>query len=68
MLCLESMVGHGLLLNMACKGVLVTVEAVVIGEGVLGALDGEDHVLVGDIDEYLEVKLGRLWILEDMQK
>jgi len=66
-LCLESMVGHGLLLNVAGKGVLVA-EAVAIGEGVLGALDGEEHVLVGDIDEYLEVELGRLRVLEDMRR
>jgi len=35
----------------------------VIGEEVLGALDREEHVLVGDIDEYLEVELGWLQVL-----
>ena len=65
---LESMVGHGQLLNVACKGVLVMVEAVAIGEGVLGALDGKEHVLVGVIDEYLEVELGRLRVLELTQR
>lgn len=66
-LCLEGMVGHGLLLNVASKGVLVA-EAVAIGKGVLGALDGEEEVAVGDIYEYLEVGLGWVGMLEDMRR
>ena len=54
MLCLEGVIGHGLLLNVAGEGVLVE-ETVAVGKGVVGAVDGQDHVMVGDVDVDLGV-------------
>lgn len=49
MLCLECMVGHRLLLNVSGEGVLVE-EAVPITERIFGALEGEGHVMIGNVD------------------
>ena len=55
MLCLEGMVGHGLLLNVAGQRVLVE-ETVPISKGVVGAVYGQDQVLVGDV--YVDLCVG----------
>lgn len=60
MLCVEGMVGHGLLLNMSGQRVLVE-ETVPISKGVLWALNGLDQVMVGDVD----VDLGVGWTCEE---
>ena len=52
MLCLEGMVGHSLLLNVAGKRVLVE-ETIPITEWILGALHGQEHVVIGYVDVHL---------------
>jgi hypothetical protein len=73
MLCVEGMVGHGLLLDVAGECVLDE-EAVPISKGVVGAVDGQDQVVVGDVDVDLgvggpgEEGGGRAHVLEDMRR
>lgn len=55
MLCFEGMVGHGLLLNVSGQRVLVE-EAVAVSKGILGALYGQCHVVVGDV--YIDLSVG----------
>ena len=50
----KGMLGHGLFFHVACECVLVC-ETVARCKGVLGALGGEGHVGVGDVDVHLRV-------------
>lgn len=55
-LCVEGMVGHGLHLNVAGECVLIE-EAVAVRKGVVWAVEGELHVVEGDID--MDLGVGR---------